>query len=88
MLDGAGEFVFGEAAAGGHEGAERTGKSVMLLGIGAERCRGFGTDDPQRQRIVEDFGVVEKLMRGPANRYSLCGSAEFAFLHDQGWVWQ
>src|SRR5580658_11133086 len=81
VRDGAGKFVFGVAAACCHEGAEGAGEDVILFGIGAERCGGLGADDPQRQRVVEDFRFVKKLVRGAANRYSLRGSAEFAFLH-------
>jgi len=79
--DGASEFVFGEAAAGGHEGAEGAGESVMLFGIGAEIICGFGADDAESERIVENFRVVEKLVRGAADGHSICGFAEFSWLH-------
>ncbi len=81
VLDGAGEFVLGEAAAGGHEGAKGAGEGVILFGIGAERCGGLGADDPQRQGSSRTLGSSRSWCAARRMRYSLRGSAEFAFLH-------
>ena len=77
------EFVLGVTAARCHESAESAGEGVVLFGIGTEIVCGFGTDDPQGERVVENFWIVQQLVRGAANRHAMCGLAEFTFLHSQ-----
>ena len=79
----AGEFVLGVAAARRHERTECTGKRVVLSRIGSQLFLSFKADDAQSQRIVENPGLVQKLVRSPANRHPLRGFAECAFLHVQ-----
>src|ERR1039458_7996363 len=58
--DGACELIFGEAAAGGHEGPEGAGKSMVLFRVGTEIVRRFGADDAESERIVKNFGLIER----------------------------
>jgi hypothetical protein len=83
VSDGPREFVFGVAAAGRHECAEGAGESVVLFRIGSKIVCGLSADDPQSERIVENFGLIQQLVRGPANRHPMRSLAEFAFLHFQ-----
>src|ERR1700722_3539464 len=77
------QFVFVVAAAGRHECAEGAGESVVLFRIGSKIVRGLSADDPQGERIVENLGLIQQLVRGPANRHPMRSLAEFAFLHFQ-----
>jgi hypothetical protein len=83
VSDGPREFVFGVAAAGRHECAKGAGESVVLFRIGSKIVCGRSADDPQSERIVENFGLIQQLVRGPANRHPMRSLAEFAFLHFQ-----
>src|SRR6202047_824837 len=83
VSDRTGEFVFGVAAAGRHECAEGAGESVVLFRIGSKIVCSLGADDPQSERVVENFGLIQQLVRGPANRHPMRSLAEFAFLHFQ-----
>jgi len=62
----ASKFIFGEAAAGGHEGAKGAGKSMVLLGGGTEGLARLRSDNAESERIVKNFGLIEKLVRGAA----------------------
>ena len=44
-------------------------------------CGGFSTDDADGERIFQDFGSVEELVRGAAECDALGGSARAAFDH-------
>ena len=59
VCDRAGEFVFGIAAARRHERAESAGEGVVLFGIGTKIVCGLRTDDPQGERVVENFWIVQ-----------------------------
>ena len=75
------QFVLGKTAARHHECPKRAREGGMLFGIAAQLGRCLAANDAQSQRIVEHARLVQQLVRGPANRHSLCRLAEFSFLH-------
>jgi len=56
---------------------------MILFRIGSKLVRSLHANDQKSERIVENPGLVQQLMCGPACGHSMRGSAEFAFLHAQ-----
>src|ERR1700683_4660605 len=54
---------------------------MMFFGISSELLSGFVPNNSQSQRVVENLGMVQQLMRGPSHRDPLCRAAEFTLLH-------
>jgi hypothetical protein len=83
--NGAGERVFGVAAAGNEEGAkgdgERTvrtgGRAAKLFGVSSAEYRdGDGVVEDERSRVVE-------LVRGTTQGHAKCSSGWTGVLHDE-----
>jgi hypothetical protein len=79
--DGEGEFVFGVAGAGGHEGAHVAGCWREAVRETRDGSGGFAADDADRERVFEHFWSVEELVRGAAEGDALGGSAGTALDH-------
>src|SRR5947209_2499383 len=66
---GTSQFIFRKAAAHGHEGTECLRERMVLFGIGSKGGLRLSADDAQRQRIFQYTRMIQKLMRGSANRH-------------------
>jgi hypothetical protein len=81
LLNGLGQLVFGVPAAGYHEGAKRSSKRVFAFSwTGAQFLGRLSPNNRYAQGIVEDFGLVKKLVGGASNGGFECGPAESSLL--------
>jgi hypothetical protein len=68
LLNGLGQLLFGVPAAGHHEGAKRSSKRVFAFSwTGAQFLGRLSPNNRYGQGIVEDFGLVKKLVGGASN---------------------
>src|SRR5262249_23048671 len=79
------EFIFRQSAADGHQRPNKRRAARRFVAIVEKGFRvpalSVGTNDPQRQGIVEDFRRVEDLVGGTSQRDTPCGRAGLFLLH-------
>src|SRR5215510_888162 len=83
--DRSGELVFRQTAADDQQRSNERRATVPRVAFVEEGFRrpalGVGANNPERERIVEDFRRVEELMGGPAQRHAPRGRAGLLVLH-------
>ena len=88
-IDRNGQFVFGKAAAGSHEGAQTAcGRMRFMRGGDGKFLSRFRRKNEEGKRIAEDRRIVNELMGGTPHGYAQCCPAGAMLIHlRQGTLW-